>query len=151
MSVAAIVAELCQNPLIDNARRGGLLPYREAQLAADVNLPAAAWTTVLSVTLTPGTWLVAANITINGIPASGNSFALRISDGTTVKTGSRHTLPANEIRTLNCMTIIVVRADTTWSAQVRHDNGVNSGTALYQTTVGTVIDGVSKLTAVRIQ
>lgn len=107
---------------------GGALTYQQTTLVSDVGFSTGAWTTVFSLTLAAGTWLI--NVTVSAQLNGANATAdMRLYDGTTV-------LASTEISTTNgfraefaLSKIVVLGGSTTISAQAQSYVGACTATA----------------------
>lgn len=129
------------------------LPYLTQALSADVNLPTTGtWYDGPAVTLTPGTWLVMAALSCTRTTTTGTSFIARIWDGSAAvaSTQGNHPSLAGAHTNLSTHAVVVVAADTTFTAQATTSSGSSACSLKAQTTTSGSGNHASRISAVRI-
>jgi hypothetical protein len=126
------------------------LTSSSSQRASTITLSTSAWTSLGSVSLAAGTWLVQSTVTVQHTSATG-IIAIRIANGSTVYASTEGRTPASNVNlSLSCSAIVTLSG----SATVTHE-GVTSATTStvqYQTSLisGSQALGATYMTAVRI-
>ena len=126
------------------------LTSASSQRTSTITLSTSSWTSLGSVSLAAGTWLVQSTVTAQHSSATG-VIAIRIANGSTVYASTEGRTPASNVNlSLSCSAIVTLAS----SATITHEAVTNAvtSTVQFQTSLitGTPVGGATYMTAVRI-
>jgi hypothetical protein len=126
------------------------LTSASSQRTTTITLSTSAWTSLGSVSLAAGTWLVQSTVTAQHSSATG-IIAIRIANGATVYASTEGRTPASNVNlSLSCSAIVTLAS----SATITHEGATSATTSTvqFQTSLisGTQAAGATYMTAVRI-